>query len=266
MLASYNIYNLQIDNSVKIIKQNIILVLILILWFIASESHIWSAYVLPSPQRVIRAFYMEIMNGNLIKNTYVSLLRVIIGFSIAFVFAFIFGMILGIKPERFEYFRNIIEFMRNVPPISLIAILILWFGIGEKSKIIIIILASFFPIFINIRQAIGSVDKKLIEVGYSLGFTKSKIFFKIMLPSALPSILAGMKIGLGYSFRAIIGAEMIAASSGLGYMILDAQQLSRSDKVIAGIITIGILGYMFDILFSYLIKKLPYSKGVYIES
>ena len=250
----------------KILKQNIILVLILILWFIASESHIWSAYVLPSPQRVIRAFYIEVMNGNLIKNIYVSLLRVVIGFSIAFIFAFIFGMILGVRAERFEYFRNIIEFMRNVPPISLIAILILWFGIGEKPKIIIIVLAAFFPIFINIRQAICSADKKLIEVGKSFGFSKLKIFFYIVLPNALPSILTGMKIGLGYSFRAIIGAEMIAASSGLGYMILDSQQLSRSDKVIAGIITIGLLGYLFDILFSYIIKKLPYSKGVYIEN
>ena len=250
----------------KFIKQNIVLVLIIILWFIASESNIWSAYVLPSPQRVLRAFYIDIINGNLIKNIYVSLLRVIAGFSIAFVFVFIFGMLLGIKPERFEYFRNIIEFMRNVPPISLIAILILWFGIGEKSKIIIIILAAYFPIFINIRQAISSVDNKLIEVGYSLGFTKLKIFFLIMLPSAFPSILAGMRIGLGYSFRAIIGAEMIAASSGLGYMILDSQQLSRSDKVIAGIIAIGVLGYIFDIIFSYFIKKLPYSKGVSIES
>lgn len=242
------------------------LVLIIILWFIASETHIWSSYVLPSPQRVLRAFYIEIINGNLIRNICVSLLRVLTGFSIAFVFAFILGMIFGIKPEIFEYFRNIIEFMRNVPPISLIAILILWFGIGEKSKIIIIILASFFPIFINIRQAIGSTDKKLIEVGKSLCFSKLKIFFYIMLPNALPSILSGMKIGLGYSFRAIIGAEMIAASSGLGYMILDSQQLSRSDKVIAGIIAIGILGYSFDMIFSYFIKKLPYSKGVHIEN
>lgn len=242
------------------------LVLIIILWFIASETHIWSSYVLPSPQRVLRAFYIEIINGNLIRNICVSLLRVLTGFSIAFVFAFILGMIFGIKPEIFEYFRNIIEFMRNVPPISLIAILILWFGIGEKSKIIIIILASFFPIFINIRQAIGSTDKKLIEVGKSLCFSKLKIFFYIMLPNALPSILSGMKIGLGYSFRAIIGAEMIAASSGLGYMILDSQQLSRSDKVIAGIIAIGILGYSFDMIFLYFIKKLPYSKGVHIEN
>ena len=121
---------------------------------------------------------------------------------------------------------------------------------------------------INIRQGIFSVDKKLLEVGYSLNFSKFKIFFCIILPSALPEILAGMKIGLGYSFRAIIGAEMIAASSGLGYMILDAQQLSRSDKVIVGIITIGILGYLLDRIFYYFIRKFTFynTEGVNIDN
>ncbi|TXJ57707.1 ABC transporter permease [Brachyspira aalborgi] len=252
----------------KFIKSNMILIIIIILWFIASKSNIWSEYVLPSPQKLLKTFYIETINGNLIKNIYVSLLRVLTGFSIAFILAFVFGMILGTKPQIFIYFKNIIEFMRNIPPISLIAILILWFGIGEKSKIIIIVLASFFPILINIRQGIFSVDKKLLEVGYSLNFSKFKIFFCIILPSALPEILAGMKIGLGYSFRAIIGAEMIAASSGLGYMILDAQQLSRSDKVIVGIITIGILGYLLDRIFYYFIRKFTFynTEGVNIDN
>ena len=252
----------------KFIKSNMILIIIIILWFIASESNIWSEYVLPSPQKVLKTFYIETINGNLIKNIYVSLLRVLTGFSIAFILAFVFGMILGTKPQIFIYFKNIIEFMRNIPPISLIAILILWFGIGEKSKIIIIVLASFFPILSNIREGIFSVDKKLLEVGYSLNFSKFKIFFCIILPSALPEILAGMKIGLGYSFRAIIGAEMIAASSGLGYMILDAQQLSRSDKVIVGIITIGILGYLLDRIFYYFIRKFTFynTEGVNIDN
>ena len=124
----------------KFIKSNIIFIIIIMFWFIASKSNIWSEYVLPSPQKVLKTFYIETINGNLIKNIYASLLRVLIGFSIAFILAFVFGMILGIKPKVFLYFNNIIEFMRNIPPISLIAILILWFGIGEKSKIIIIFL------------------------------------------------------------------------------------------------------------------------------
>ena len=172
----------------------------------------------------------------------------------------------GIKENIFQYFENILEFIRNIPPISLIPLLILWFGIGEKSKIIIISLATFFPMFINIRYGIKNADKKLIEVGKSLGFSKVKIFFSIIMPHSIPNILSGMKIGIGYGFRAIVGAELVAASSGLGFMILDAQQLSRSDKAIVGIITIGIVGFLCDYLFSLLIRKISYYKGNYIEN
>jgi sulfonate transport system permease protein len=139
---------------------------------------------------------------------------------------------------------------------SLIPLLILWFGIGETSKIVVIVLVSFFPIFLNTKSGFGSCDKKLLEVGDSLGFSMTQKFFKIMLPCAVPSILVGMRIGLGYSWRAIVGAEMIAAASGLGHLILDAEQMSRSDKVLVGIIVIGILGYCCDRVFYLLIKTI----------
>lgn len=249
-----------------IIKKNIVFIALIIIWIIISKLNIYSAYILPSPTKIINVFYTEILNGSLIKNTYISLLRVFIGFSISFILAFIFGIMFGIKENIFQYFENILEFIRNIPPISLIPLLILWFGIGEKSKIIIISLATFFPIFINIRYGIKNADKKLIEVGKSLGFSKIKIFFSIIMPHSIPNILSGMKIGIGYGFRAIVGAELVAASSGLGFMILDAQQLSRSDKAIVGIITIGIVGFLCDYLFSLLIRKISYYKGNYIEN
>ncbi len=249
-----------------IIKKNIVFIALIIIWIIISKLNIYSAYILPSPTKIINVFYTEILNGSLIKNTYISLLRVFIGFSISFILAFIFGIMFGIKENIFQYFENILEFIRNIPPISLIPLLILWFGIGEKSKIIIISLATFFPMFINIRYGIKNADKKLIEVGKSLGFSKIKIFFSIIMPHSIPNILSGMKIGIGYGFRAIVGAELVAASSGLGFMILDAQQLSRSDKAIVGIITIGIVGFLCDYLFSLLIRKISYYKGNYIEN
>lgn len=249
-----------------IIKKNIVFIALIIIWVIISKLNIYSAYILPSPTKIINVFYTEILNGSLIKNTYISLLRVFIGFSISFILAFIFGIMFGIKENIFKYFENILEFIRNIPPISLIPLLILWFGIGEKSKIIIISLATFFPMFINIRYGIKNADKKLIEVGKSLGFSKVKIFFYIIMPHSIPNILSGMKIGIGYGFRAIVGAELVAASSGLGFMILDAQQLSRSDKAIVGIITIGIVGFLCDYLFSLLIRKISYYKGNYIEN
>lgn len=232
------------------------LALLFLLWQTASGMGIWSQYVLPSPERVFGAFVTMIQNGSLFGHVTVSLLRVFTGFFIAFVLALLLGVLAGVYPATTPYYNHLVEFMRNVPPLSLIALLILWFGIGETSKTIIIVLASFFPMFLNIKKGLVACDVKLLEVGFSLGFSKMKAFFKIMLPNALPDILVGMRVGLGYSWRAIIGAEMIAASSGLGYMILDAQQMSRSDKVIVGIFVIGIVGYLCDRLLSLAIRSI----------
>ena len=229
--------------------------ILLILWQLAFLSGKWSAYVLPGPEKVWKSFVTMTGNGTLLKHVLVSFKRVLTGFSISFVCAFCLGMIAALKKDLEVYYGPYVEFMRNVPPISLIALLILWFGIGETSKIIIIVLASFFPMFMNIRKGLLSCDKKLLEVGKTCGLSKTACFFKIRLPWAFPDILVGMRIGLGYSWRAIIGAEMIAAGKGLGYLILDAQQMSRSDKVIVGIFVIGLVGLLCDKAFLWIIRK-----------
>lgn len=237
-------------------KASLSALVILLLWCLVSHLNVWSEYVFPSPQKVFYAFFEMICSGESFIHVFASLKRVIIGFSIAFSIALFLGIVLGINPKIEPYYNYIIEFTRNIPPISLIPILILWFGIGEFTKIIVIILAAFFPIFINIKKGILSCDKRLLEVGQIFGFNNKEILRKIILPQAVPDILIGMKIGLGYSWRAIIGAEMIAASKGIGYYILDAQLLSRSDKIIVGIFIIGILGCFFDYIFSKIVQKI----------
>lgn len=231
------------------------ILILLALWQLAAVSGIWSAYVLPPPVKVARALTDMLQSGVLLRHILVSSRRVLTGFSIAFGLAMSGGIIASQFKAVEEYYGGFLEFMRNVPPISLIALLILWFGIGETSKIIIIVLASFFPMYLNIRKGFVSGSQKLLEVGQVFGLTAWQRFCRIVLPSAVPDILVGMRIGLGYSWRAIIGAEMIAAASGLGYLILDAQQMSRSDKVIAGILTIGTVGILCDKLFSLVIRQ-----------
>lgn len=235
-----------------------VLIVLLLSWQIVCSLNIWSAYVLPGPQKVWKAFIAMVISGEILQSAFISLRRVLIGFGIAFVSAFLIGILTSLKPKYTPYYNHIVEFLRNVPPMSLIPLLILWFGIGETAKIVIIVLTSFFPIFLNTKSGFASCDQKLLEVGDSLGFTAAQKFFKIRLPNAIPSILVGMRIGLGYSWRAIVGAEMIAAASGLGYLILDAQQMARSDKVIVGILVIGILGYCCDRAFYWLIKKISH--------
>jgi len=194
-------------------------------------------------------------SGELAKHVGTSVKRVFTGYALSFGAAFILGALAGIKEKTFGWYKGIFEFMRHVPPLSLIALLILWFGIGETTKLIIIFLATFFPMFLSIKKGIGSCDPKLLEVGKIFRFSKWKRFTKIILPNAIPDIVVGMRIGLGYAWRAIIGAEMVAASAGLGYFIIDAQQMSRSDKIIVGIVFIGLTGFLTDLLFQLMLKR-----------
>ena len=202
------------------------------------------------------SFFRMLVSGEIWKDIYISFIRVMKGFSIAFGLAFCLGMLRALLPASGRYYEYVVQFFRNVPPLSMIPLLILWCGIGEITKTVIIVLASFFPMYLNIVKGFTGCDKKLLEVGDMFGYSKGRKFLRIVLPYASADILVGMRIGLGYSWRAIIGAEMVAASTGLGHMILFAQQMSRTDKVIVGILVIGAVGYATDRIFGLAISKL----------
>lgn len=215
----------------------------------------FSPYVLPTPKKVAESFLKMLLSGEIFEDILISLGRVFKGFTIAFVCAFALGMLRILVPASEKYYEPIVQFFRNVPPLSMTPLFILWCGIGETTKTVIIVLASFFPMYLNIVKGFTGCDKHLLEVGDAFGYTGMEKFTHIVLPYASADILVGMRIGMGYSWRAIIGAEMIAASTGLGHMILFAQEMSRTDKVIVGIFVIGMVGLLTDKLFGYVIKK-----------
>lgn len=239
----------------EFLKPFYIFAVILALWWIAASLEIWNTYLLPPPWKVANTFVTMLRRGEITGSIVVSGKRVLTGAAISFALAFSGGVCSAYLPSKSEYWRHLSNFMRNVPPISLISLLILWFGIGETSKLIVIVLASVFPIYLNISMGFRECDKKLMEVGKTMGFSKITIFFKICLPYAREDILVGLRTGLGYCWRALIGAEMFAAASGLGYTIVYAQQMSRSDKVLIGIFLIGLIGCVSDALFSLLIRR-----------
>ncbi len=240
---------------IEIFKKSILILVIFTLWQVVCELKIFTPYILPSPITTLKTMFDMSLSGELITHVMISFKRIFVGYILAFVLAFIFGGVAALFPKASIYYEWILEFFRNVPPLSLIAILVLWLGINETPKIIIIILASFFPMFLSISKGLTSCDVKLIEVGKIFCFSKFEIFYKIILKSALKDIFVGMRIGFGYAMRAIVGAEMIAASSGLGYLILDAEELSRADRIFVGIFTIGICGVLIDRIFLFLISK-----------
>lgn len=240
---------------IKKFRPAIGILIVLSAWVVVSRLGIFSPYVLPTPEKVFRSFINMLQSGEIFVDITISFGRVLKGFSIAFILAFALGMLRIFVPIATKYYEYMLQFFRNVPPLSMIPLLILWCGIGEMTKTVIIVLASFFPMYLNIVKGFTGCDKCLLEVGDAFGYTNIQKFTKIVLPYAMADILVGMRIGMGFSWRAIIGAEMVAASTGLGHMILFAQQMSRTDKVIVGIFAIGMVGMATDKLFGIIIKK-----------
>ena len=228
---------------------------ILAIWTAACAADWVNAYVLPSPSKVWSTVVKLTVSGELLRDIGISLGRVFRGFGIAFALAFALAALRILAPVTAPWYEYIVQFFRNVPPISMIPLLILWCGIGETTKTVIIVLASFFPMYLSIVKGFTGCDERLLEVARSFSYSRVRAFFRVILPSAMPDILVGMRTSLGYSWRAIIGAEMVAASTGLGHMILFAQQMSRTDKVIVGILAIGLVGCVTDRLLGFVIKR-----------
>ena len=222
---------------------------VFLIWYLVCRMEMVSAYVLPSPARVWTSFLKRSS-----RSSARGCIKLCFCCHIPWrAFSIRCTRIRALFPGGSVYYEYIVQFFRNVPPLSMIPLLILWCGIGETTKTVIIVLASFFPMYLNIVKGFTGCDSKLLEVGDMFGYSKRRKFFRIILPYAMADILVGMRIGLGYSWRAIIGAEMVAASTGLGHMILFAQQMSRTDKVIVGILAIGAVGYVTDRLFGWMI-------------
>jgi sulfonate transport system permease protein len=175
-----------------------------------------------------------------------SVLRVLEGFGLSAALALPAAALVSLAPRLSSALDPLLSFLRNIPPLALIPVLILWFGIGEGSKLALIVLASFFPVFMGAVTGLGSVDPRLAEMGRSVGLSRWGVLARVMVPESVPSVANGLRLGLGYSWRALVGAEMVAAASGLGYWILDAEQMARIDVVFAGILVIGLLGIALD--------------------
>lgn len=219
---------------------------ILMFWILASAGAWVHPYLLPSPGKVIEATGKMLKDGSLANHLGISFIRVLLGFAVVLILA---GP-LAFCVHRWVWPRLLVgptlEFLRAIPPLAAIPLLILWFGIGEESKLAVIVLASFFPVYVNLKAGLDSVGRSYHELGKSLDFRNRDFLWHILLPAALPHFLAGVQLGLSYAWRALMGAEMVAAVSGLGYLILDSQEMGRIDRVLVGIFTLGLCGLVLD--------------------
>jgi taurine transport system permease protein len=207
---------------------------------------------LPAPEAVL-ARLIEIsregyQNVSLGENLFWSLARVIIGFALGCLFGIPLGYAMGLSGWFRGWFDPIVEFMRPVPPLALIPLIIIWFGIWEKGKISLLFLAALWIMTISARAGVSGVNISKVHAAYSLGASKFQILTRVILPNSLPEVFTGARVAMGVCWGTVVAAELVAAEKGAGKMIISASKFQQTDVVIMGIILIGVIGYGIDIL------------------
>ena len=202
--------------------------------------------VLPSPSDVVVAGWGLLRSGELIRNIWVSFWRAIVGLAIGGTIGFALGLANGLSRRSEQVLDSTLQMIRNIPHLALIPLVILWFGIDETAKIFLVALGVFFPVYINTQHGIRSVDTQLVEMAHTYGMTPAGLFRRVYLPGALPSIFVGLRYALGIMWLTLIVAETIAASSGIGYMAMQAREFLRVDVVVFSILIYALLGKLAD--------------------
>ncbi|KGG93086.1 taurine ABC transporter permease [Comamonas thiooxydans] len=239
--------------------------LLLALWFAATNLGWIKPLFLPSPQAVFQQFY-EYLTGQandkpLWQHFSASLLRVTVAFWLAFMIAVPLGIAMGMSRFARGIFDPPIEFYRPLPPLAYLPLIIIWFGIDETPKILLIFLSCFAPLALAARSGMRSAAQEQINAAYSMGASYFQVIRHVILPAALPDILVGMRIAIGFGWTTLVAAEMVAANVGLGQMVLNASNFLRTDIVIMGIIVIGVIAYVFDLFMRWVEKRLVPWKG-----
>ncbi|SDH14993.1 taurine transport system permease protein [Vibrio xiamenensis] len=235
------------------------------LWTLVTEAGWVAPLFLPSPLAVVHKFVELWVDGfagvSLGDHLIASLSRVFGAFILAVITAVPIGILVGTNVWMRGIFDPLIEFYRPLPPLAYLPLVIIWLGIDETSKVTLIYLAMFAPIALSARAGVTSARSEQIQAAYSMGASKLQVLYHVIIKSAMPEILTGLRIGIGFGWTTLVASEMVAAQAGIGYMVLNAAEFLVTDVVIAGIIIIGVIAYTFDLFMRYLEKWLVPWKG-----
>lgn len=229
-----------------------VLIIAVLLWQAISMAGVFPAFALPSPVAVWLAFVDIVRNGyggqSLIGDILISCFRIIVGFVGAVAIGVPIGLLMSRSKIVFDIIDPLLQFIRPVPPLAYIPLLVVWFGIGELPKAILILVGTIPVIIIGTMSGVKSTPPLRISVARTLGATNAQIFRRIVLPSAMPEIFTSMRVGIGVAWTCLVAAELIAASSGLGWLVQFAGQALQVAVVIVGIIVIGVIGYAMELV------------------
>ncbi|MHC8320065.1 ABC transporter permease [Pseudomonas sp. GB2N2] len=212
------------------------------------------SYQMPAPSEIALTL-RDLAEGALWKHISASVLRVLLGFAIGASLALVFAAWVGLSREAEAWLEPTFAGLRSIPSLAWVPLLLLWLGIDETSKIVLIAIGAFFPVYLNGVAAIRDIDRKLVEVAQMYGFSRLRLVRRILLPAALPGLFTGLRSGMSLAWMFLVAAELIAATKGLGYLLSDGRETSRPDIVLAAIIVLALLGKLSDGILAGLEKR-----------
>lgn len=207
-----------------------------------------SPLLFPTPYTIAEAFISLAASGSLAEHLQISLARALTGFALGGGLGLLLGLAVGLFRRAERVLDPTVQMIRMVPSLAIVPLFILWFGIGEESKVLLIAKSAFFPLYINTFLGIRNVDNKLFEVAKVLGFSRLKLVTRLVIPAALPNVLLGVRLSVGLSWLGLVVAELIASTSGIGYLMSDARQFSDTPVVFVGILIFAAVGKLSDSL------------------
>lgn len=230
--------------------------LLLMAWIIMVKLEIVPVYALPSPQQVVRALWSMVSSAEFVEHASISLQRLAIGFGSGALAGSVLGIIVGSTLLAHRMVDPFVQALRTVPIIAWIPLFILWMGVGELPKVTLIALGAFFPVYLNLSNGIARLDRKLSEVAYVNRIHGWRFLAYIAVPATLPSYFIGLRTGMGLSWMFLAAAEIMGASSGIGYLLLEGQTVGKPEIVIACALVFSLCGKASDEVLSVLARRL----------
>ena len=238
------------------ISSIIFVVILLMIWEYAVHINKLSAVILPPPSEIFLALKRQVISGALFRHITASFKRVMLGYFFGSLFGIVLGFVLYAFPKLSDFLQFPLGLVRPIPSMALFPIFILWLGIGETSKIVVIAFVAFWPVFLNTEEGVRQTDKNLVELSQVLRKNRLRKITSIIIPSTIPYIFSGLRLGISRSWGGVVVAEMLAASSGIGFLIEYSREMSQSAVMFMSVIVIALIGFFIDVILKLVQKKI----------
>jgi len=240
----------------KIVRSIVGFAIFLTAWEVFASIGLINAVLLPSPSTLFWAAGDLLRSGALLRHVSASIERVLVGFALAALIGLTLGVVLGWFRTLSDFVKPLVEALRPIPPIAWTPLAILWFGVGNAPSYFLVFIGAVFPVFVSTYSAVRNIERTQINAALCLGATPSMLIWDVLIPGALPVIFPGLRIALGVGWMCVVAAELIAAQSGLGYMIQQSRLLLQTQFVLTGMIVIGIIGFTMNAVMTAIERRL----------